>query len=247
LEEKIGQIAHLDGDRTNAKSENLAWICLAHHSLFDSKTSQHKNYSLAEVKTARTKLYAAIRRRFHQDPVASRPVRVFTSKLSAVNSLLIGRDAELDFLAQSWADPKVNVVQIIAPAGTGKTALMDRWFRRHVNESTIFAWSFYSQGISENRQSSSDPFFSEVLRFFGVVLPEGASIWTRAEAIAAYLRKERVLLILDGLEPLQEPSGEVRDLPMRALLQELRARNQGMVLCTTRVWIALLMRSRHYR
>src|ERR1039457_7517694 len=42
LEEKHGQIAHLDGDRTNRAEDNLAWMCLPHHSLFDSKTSQHK-------------------------------------------------------------------------------------------------------------------------------------------------------------------------------------------------------------
>lgn len=57
LTEKLGQIAHLDGDRSNSAEDNLAFMCLAHHSLFDSTTSQHKNYTVAEVKAARSKLY----------------------------------------------------------------------------------------------------------------------------------------------------------------------------------------------
>jgi hypothetical protein len=50
LREKRGQIVHIDGNRSNCTEPNLAWMCLDHHSLFDSKTSQHKNYTVAEVK-----------------------------------------------------------------------------------------------------------------------------------------------------------------------------------------------------
>jgi len=65
LTEKLGQIAHLDGDRSNADESNLAFMCLAHHSLFDSKTSQHKNYTIHEVKVARTKLYRLVHQGKH--------------------------------------------------------------------------------------------------------------------------------------------------------------------------------------
>jgi hypothetical protein len=41
--EKHGQIAHLDQDPLNFAKDNLAFMCLEHHSLYDSKTSQHKN------------------------------------------------------------------------------------------------------------------------------------------------------------------------------------------------------------
>jgi hypothetical protein len=33
LNEKHGQLAHLDGDRTNYAEENLAFLCIEHHSL----------------------------------------------------------------------------------------------------------------------------------------------------------------------------------------------------------------------
>ena len=60
LAEKLGQIAHLDQDRTNGQEDNLAWMCLEHHSLFDSQTKQHKNYTIHEVKAARDKLYELV-------------------------------------------------------------------------------------------------------------------------------------------------------------------------------------------
>jgi hypothetical protein len=59
--EKLGQIAHLDHDRTNNSEENLAWLCLFHHSPYDSTTRQHKNYTIGEVKRYRGKLYERIR------------------------------------------------------------------------------------------------------------------------------------------------------------------------------------------
>jgi class 3 adenylate cyclase len=163
--------------------------------------------------------------------------RAFTSNLPAVDSLLIGREKELDFLDQAWANSKTNIVQIVAPGGTGKTALMDKWYKRHLNECTIFAWSFYTQGTKQDRQTSSDDFFAEIIPFFGITIPQGASIWARAEAVARRLREEKVLLILDGLEPLQESTGEVRDSAMKALLHELRTHNAGMALTTTRIAI----------
>jgi hypothetical protein len=60
LSEKHGQIAHLDDNRANCAEDNLAFMCIEHHSLYDSTTSQHKNYTLQEAKTARSRLYQAI-------------------------------------------------------------------------------------------------------------------------------------------------------------------------------------------
>jgi hypothetical protein len=48
-------------------------MCFDHHSQYDSKTSQHKNYSISEVKSARTTLYRAIRNGEHlKHPVVRR-------------------------------------------------------------------------------------------------------------------------------------------------------------------------------
>lgn len=68
LTEKLGQIAHLDQASSNRQEDNLAFMCLEHHTLYDSKTRQHKNYTMAEVKTARASLYAAIANKEHLKP-----------------------------------------------------------------------------------------------------------------------------------------------------------------------------------
>jgi len=162
-------------------------------------------------------------------------IRTSIQKLPTVDPHVFGRDAQIDWLEQALQNPQTNFVQIIAPGGAGKTALMTRWYRRHVGDVSVFGWSFYSQGTGEKSQTSSDPFFAEALRWFGINVAATESIWAKVDRLAARLRKERVLLILDGIEPLQDPSGSLRDLALKALLQELAARNAGMVLATTRV------------
>jgi hypothetical protein len=68
LKVKLGQIAHLDDDPSNSVEDNLAWMCLDHHSLYDSKTKQHKNYTIQEVKAARSKLYKMVAEGKHLTP-----------------------------------------------------------------------------------------------------------------------------------------------------------------------------------
>lgn len=53
---KPGQIAHLDKNPSNNAIENLAFLCLEHHNLYDSRTSQSKNLTLDEVKAYRDEL-----------------------------------------------------------------------------------------------------------------------------------------------------------------------------------------------
>ncbi|MFN7925598.1 MAG: hypothetical protein U0Q16_36195 [Bryobacteraceae bacterium] len=92
LAEKKGQVAHLDRNRVNAKEDNLAWLCLEHHSEFDSSTSQHKGYTIEEVKFWRSRLYDLIEsgRHLGADPAASAPHRAdretFRSFLQAMPS-----------------------------------------------------------------------------------------------------------------------------------------------------------------
>jgi hypothetical protein len=73
LTEKHGQIAHLDDDRTNATEDNLAFMCLTHHSLYDSTTSQHKNYTILEAKAARARLYKLVAEGNYLSPAAAQP------------------------------------------------------------------------------------------------------------------------------------------------------------------------------
>ena len=57
LDQKEGQIAHLDGNASNPAFDNLAFLCLRHHDQYDSRTSQSKGLMGDEVKYYRTLLY----------------------------------------------------------------------------------------------------------------------------------------------------------------------------------------------
>ncbi len=65
---KKGQIAHLDGDRTNNDPDNLAFLCFDDHDGYDSTSSQSKNVTIKEAKHYRKKLYAKVARGLHLQP-----------------------------------------------------------------------------------------------------------------------------------------------------------------------------------
>jgi DNA-binding winged helix-turn-helix (wHTH) protein len=174
---------------------------------------------------------------------------VHVAKLPTVNPLLIGREDELKQLDEAWTDPNIRLVSIVAYGGVGKTSLALNWWHTrsrqgapqniHVDAQRVLGWSFYSQGAAEDRQASADPFLDHALRqWFGVENPPQDS-WQRGEKLAELLRKERTLLILDGLEPIQFPPGpqhgRLKDPGMVALLKELAANSPGLCVCTSRL------------
>ncbi len=57
-----GQIAHIDRNRTNHQESNLAYLCLPHHDVYDSKTSQSKRLSPAELLHAKKALHEFLNR-----------------------------------------------------------------------------------------------------------------------------------------------------------------------------------------
>lgn len=57
LHEKRVQIAHIDRDRNNHRPDNLVALCIDHHDIYDSRTSQSKGVTVGEVKHFRNELY----------------------------------------------------------------------------------------------------------------------------------------------------------------------------------------------
>ncbi|MEY2631817.1 MAG: hypothetical protein RIR00_471 [Pseudomonadota bacterium] len=159
----------------------------------------------------------------------------------------LGRTTELAELDAAWADAgKTAVFQLIAPGGTGKTALMNRWLDQMRAEgwrgaAKVFGWSFYSQGSGDDRQASDDGFLAAALAFFQVSIAASVGAWDKGVALAAALQRSRALLVLDGLEPLQYPPtdqalpGELKASGLKALLTTLaRSGQPGLVLLTSR-------------
>src|SRR2546428_2821531 len=53
MNEKKGQIAHLDRNPSHNDPDNLAFLCLEHHDQYDSRPSQSKGFTPEEVKRYR--------------------------------------------------------------------------------------------------------------------------------------------------------------------------------------------------
>ncbi len=165
---------------------------------------------------------------------------------------LFGRDTWLDDLDVAWANrDRVHVYTLVAWGGVGKTSLVAHWIGQRMTArgwpdvERYFDWSFYSQGTGESRQTSSDLFIDQALRFFGDDDPTVGSPWERGQRLAGLVQRYRTLLVLDGIEPLQYPigdpqAGRLKDQGLEALLQGLAADNAGLCVVTTRESLANL-------
>ena len=150
------------------------------------------------------------------------------------------------FSNDAWANPDVNVVTIVAWAGVGKSTLVNHWLRGMAAEhyrsaEFVFGWSFYRQGSSGDT-SSADEFLDAALTWFGDPDPRIGTAWEKGERLANLVAHRRTLLVLDGLEPLQNPpgpqEGRLREPSLQALLRELAAFNTGLCVITTRLPVA---------
>ncbi len=176
----------------------------------------------------------------------SKPQNISLSRLPDTSGLLFGREAELKLLDEAWENPYIHVISFVAQGGEGKTALTRRWVNNMAKEGfrgaeRVYAWSFYSQGTSEDRQVSGDLFLAETLTWFGdaAMANSPASARQKAQRLATLVRQQKTLLILDGVEPLQYPLGEphngrMRDEGVKVLLKELASSNSGLCVVSTR-------------
>jgi predicted ATPase len=179
-------------------------------------------------------------------PTRLLPKKISIARLPVTGSDVFGREEDIAFLDRAWANKDVNVVTIVAWAGVGKSTLVNHWLRRmavkhHRSAELVFGWSFYRQGTS-GQSSSADEFFDAALVWFGDPDPRIGTPWEKGERLAKLMAHRRTLLILDGLEPLQNPpgpqEGRLREPSLQALLRELAAFNPGLCVITTRTPVA---------
>jgi tetratricopeptide (TPR) repeat protein len=211
---------------------------------------------LAEMKTERDRAWVEICEVVKNAVNGSLPAQQPThpsptldlTRLPIPGPIFLGRDTELARLDAAWEDPRTHVLTLVAFGGVGKSALVSNWLDRMAADgwrgaTRVLAWSFYSQG-STDQNTSAEPFIDHALRFFGDSDPQAGSLHDRGARLAGLIRKERALLVLDGIEPLQYPpgrpeiEGRLKDSGLSALLKGLAAGNPGLCLVTTRQSIA---------
>jgi hypothetical protein len=169
---------------------------------------------------------------------------------------LHGRETETAMLTTAWqqamastspgAANRPHIISLVALGGEGKTALLARWVLDLAAQDwpgcdAVFGWTFYSQGSEQQMAASSELFIDAALRFFGAVelAASNQSGVDKARHLAQVVGARRVLLLLDGLEPLQYAptavmAGALRDGALAQLLRSLASHSLGLCVLTTR-------------
>jgi len=195
------------------------------------------------LQSLRKRPVAESRTATRRSPAKLGPKKISVARLPVTGSDVFGREEDIAFLDAALANQHVNVVSIVAWAGVGKSTLVNCWLRRIAAEDyrsveLVFGWSFYRQGTS-GQSSSADEFVDAALAWFGDPDPRIGTAWEKGERLAKLIAHCRTLLVLDGLEPLQNPpgsqEGRLRESSLQALLRELAAFNTGLCVVTTRL------------
>jgi hypothetical protein len=157
---------------------------------------------------------------------------------------IVGREKEVDQLNQAWEDESIPVISFIAWGGVGKSSLIRYWLN-HMRDNNykgaerVFAHSFYSQGTSDQRHVSAEHFINMAFRFLQYKDKRPTSGHEQGLLLAELFCQRKTLLILDGLEPMQHPPGDLqgklKDQSLAALLKNLAYNLQGLCVITSRV------------
>ena len=150
-----------------------------------------------------------------------------------------GRAEELARLDRWAADPQVRLAAVTAWGGAGKTALVSRWVQdggagRRPGIRGVFGWSFYADPSAEHW---AEGLLGWARQELGIAIT-GAR--RPAEAVLGLLRTAPLLLVLDGLEVVQEsPAGGGFGRLLDGTLREVLAGacqldHGGLVLLTSR-------------
>jgi hypothetical protein len=150
-----------------------------------------------------------------------------------------GRVEELARLGRWAADREVALIAVTAWGGAGKTALVTHWVEegvasRRAGVRGVFGWSFYADPSAEHWATA---LLEWARQNFGIAL---VGTGRPATAVLALLRAVPLLLVLDGLEVVQEgPAGGGFGRLLDGTLREVLAgacqlRHGGLVLLTSR-------------
>ncbi len=231
------------GTRAQAEAANRALSGLAHIETYNRQGfPQARAYSYSGLASMASESLT-------DDDIYNRGLPVTTRNL-------VGREDEIEELDDAWSSRQTKVFSVVAQGGAGKSALVNEWLRRMRDDDyrgarKVFAWSFYSQGTRENLVSA-DPLVSTALTWLGDESAFSLNPRRRGLRLAELIKQHRLLLVLDGMEPLQYPlqaphvGGQFTDQSILALLEELAKPDdwRGLCLITTRVEMTALQRFR---
>jgi hypothetical protein len=104
-------------------------------------------------------------------PTRLAPKKISIARLPVTGSEVFGREEDIAFLDDAWANQKVNVVTLVAWAGVGKSTLVNHWLRR-------MATDHYR---SAELTSSADEFLDAALNWFADPDPRIGTAWEKGD------------------------------------------------------------------
>jgi hypothetical protein len=117
--EKQVQIAHVDRVPSNSNYEDLAVLCLSHHDRYDSRHSQSKGYTPAELRAYRARLVEALRS-WAETPQAVVDAPIIRAVLHQENE---DRDDSVLASGAVWSDDPTRVLAVRTGEKSGNELL----------------------------------------------------------------------------------------------------------------------------
>ncbi len=221
------------------------------------KAGEGEDYSLTNVNIERLlevspAVIRSVKEFVEKKVEPERPEKIDIDRLPVTGAQLFGRKDEIGLLDEAWDENTKNVLSFVAWGGGGKSTLINKWLEYMGDDNYrgarwVYGWSFYSQGTSE-RVTSADAFVAHALEWFGDedMAKNAKSAWDKGQRLAELIAKEKTLLILDGLEPLQSgldfEKGKIKDSALEVMLRGLAKKNPGLCVITTRLEVPELKR-----
>lgn len=176
---------------------------------------------------------------FGRMPMAQADFSVDLGRFPVPHGPMYGRGKAVEELNRALAESRL--VQVVGSGGAGKTTLLSHWLEqaRHQHPEAcggLFGWSFAEQSRASDQTMAADDCLRALLCFCGQQETElGSSAYQRGVAAARAAADKRLLVVLDGVETLQIPSGPERgaahDPGLRGFLQTLTAQPGPMLRC----------------
>ena len=149
---------------------------------------------------------------------------------SELESSFIGKEKFLKSISQEILLRR-NTVQIVGFGGEGKTTVVLHWLQVHRFEireagfAEVFGFSFY--------HASVEHFINDAFNVLCRHAPE-TSVARRLERLVETVRTRPILFILDGLEVIQDPEGDLINRDFRKFFAVFECAS-SKAICTTRL------------
>ena len=201
-----------DGDYPKVSNEALQFLVDEYEKELKKELTLDNLMAISELIRRAERMEKLLENLVHAPPAVEPSVqKISLSRLPATYSeKLFGRENRLELLDRAWRDEQTNVVTLIAGGGVGKSCLVTHWLNRmsekkYRDAKRVYGWSFYSQGSKEGSQVSVDDFILKSLQWFGDPEPTLGTAVEKGRRLAGLVKREKTVLILDGIEPMQHP------------------------------------------